>query len=184
MKKYLSFIVAGVVACILPMSVSAGKVGVSCNKSGRCAETGKCTSTCEVKVTENTQSLSSFNGTFTVKGEGAKVTSVSPGDGWQLISPSSSELSGSNIPISFISESGVTASNFVLMTVNLELENSATDCSVVLNTGEWGEVEVKIEQTVQTKTGASLPIALVGVGAVGAVVIYVTTKKSKKMYKI
>ena len=184
MKKYLSFIVAGIVACLIPMSVNAARIDGVCNKSTTCKENEKCTSTCVLKVEGNTTTLSAFDGSFNVKGAGAKVTSVQPGDGWQLVSPSSSELSGSTIPVSFISESGVSASSFVLMTVNLELEDSATDCSIELTSTDFGQIEIEIEQTIQTRTGAALPIAIIGVGACAAVVIYMSTKKSKKIYKI
>ena len=46
------------------------------------------------------------------------------------------------------------------------------------------EVTVEITTTTETKTGASLPIAIIAVGVVGATVIYATTKKNKKLYKI
>ena len=46
------------------------------------------------------------------------------------------------------------------------------------------ETKVTITTTTETKTGASLPIAIVAIGVVGATVIYATTKKNKKLYKI
>ena len=42
----------------------------------------------------------------------------------------------------------------------------------------------EIETTTETKTGAALPIAIIGCGVIGAGLIYSVTKKNKKMYKI
>ena len=84
-----------------------------------------------------------------------------------------------------MSTDGIKDSNFTLMTFNLELESAAVNCTLNLKNPSIGqETKVTITTTTETKTGASLPIAIVAIGVVGATVIYATTKKNKKLYKI
>lgn len=180
MKKLFSILVLSVML-MLPIGAKAGEFKPSCEKSCP-TEDGKCTSTCTIRVENNTSSLSSINATLEVVGEGAKVTKVTEGEGWLNLTGS---LDGNSIPLSFTATPPVTASSFLLATINLELESAAADCTLKLTNPETGvTVEQKITTTTTVKTGATLPIAIIACGAGVALVIYLTTKKNKKMYKI
>ena len=187
MKKYLSFIVMiGIVAFILPVVASAVEIQTPpCEKvCDKPDANGKCQSICTIKVANNTSTMTEFNATLLIKGKGASIKSIQPGDGWNDLT---SSTNGTSIPLSLIATNGVTTTNFLLATVTLELESSATDCSLTVSNPSIGkDVTVDITQTTttQTKTGAALPIAIVACGACAAVFIYSTTKKSKKIYKI
>lgn len=186
MKKLLG-IVALSLAIILPVSASAAEVKLNCDKSQKvCDESGtkKCTSTCTISITGNTQSLTDFNATLDIVGDDVSITSITPGDGWTSLT---SSTSGKSVPISFMaSNGGVTASDFLLATVTMELGSSASNCSLQLRDPSVGKnVEVEVTTEVkQTQTGASLPVAIIAVGACAAIVIYGATRKNKKMYKI
>lgn len=188
MKKFLGFMAVAMAVVLLPMGASALSFEPSCSKSKSCPESGKCTSTCTVKVSGNTTALSSVQAQLNfASSDGITVKNITPGDGWTKVAPAGSEVevNGTPVSISFAS-SGVSTSVFTLVTFTLELESADVDCSLSLNVNG---VEYKYEEETEIKTenpstGASLPIALVGVGAVGAVIIYSVTKKNKKMYKI
>lgn len=187
MKKFLGFMAIAMAVVLLPMGAKAISFEPSCTKSCPTAN-GKCTSTCTVKVSGNTTALSSVQAQLNfASSDGITVKNITPGDGWTKIAPAGSEVevNGTPVSISFAS-SGVSTSDFTLVTFTLELESADVDCSLSLNVNG---VEYKYEEETEIKTenpstGASLPIALVGVGAVGAVIIYSVTKKNKKMYKI
>ena len=185
MKKFISFIALVIAIIIVPMGAKAATIVPKCEKSCP-TEGGKCTSTCKINVEGNTTEINSFSATLQVLGNGVTVKSLTPGDGWQKVSPSDAELAGTSIPLSLIANNGnITASNFTLATFTLELESSAADCSLkVTNPSIGSEVTIEIETTTETKTGAALPIAIIGCGVIGAGLIYSVTKKNKKMYKI
>lgn len=182
-KKFIG-IVALVVALALPIGVSAASLKTKCDKS--CPTTdGKCTATCTITIEGNTSTLNTFSGTLEVVGDGVTVKDFNTGKGWTKVSPTDAELASKSIPISFMSTDGITAADFTLATFNLELESAAVNCSLNLKNPTIGQpTTVTITTTTETKTGASLPIAIVAVGVVGAVAIYATTKKNKKLYKI
>lgn len=183
-KKFIGFIALVMAIVIMPMGVDAAGLNTKCEKSCP-TEGGKCTSTCKITVEGNTTSMTSFTADLQVVGNGVTVTSLTPGDGWQKVAPTDTELKGSNIPINFVSATGVTTADFTLATITLEIESSAADCSLKLaNPSVGSEVTIEIETTTETKTGAALPIAIIGCGIIGAGLIYSVTKKNKKMYKI
>ena len=183
-KKFIRFIALVMAIVIMPMGVNATSLDNKCSKSCPTSE-GKCTSTCTISVKDNNATMTTFQANLVVVGEGATITSFTPGDGWTKVSPTDSDLANSTIPINFVSTDGVTESNFTLATITLELESSAADCSLRLTNPSVGnEVTVTIETTTETKTGAALPIAIIGCGVIGAGVIYSVTKKNKKIYKI
>lgn len=190
MKKFVSFLVAGIVAIAIPMVASAAEITGSCDQSKPCTDgTTNCTATCTIMVTGNSTSLTTFTGTLTASGENVTITNVTAGDGWSVASPTTSDLGKSSVPISFYSTNGVSSSNFTLLTATLSLPKQSSDCSLSLtnvstNTNVGSGVTVEVTTTTTTSTGASLPIALLACGACVAVIIYLTTKKSKKMYKI
>lgn len=177
MKKLFSILVLSVVL-LLPMSAKAASIVPSCEKSCP-TENGKCTSVCTIRVEGNTGSLTEFNANLEIVGEGVTITSITAGDGW-------TNLNGTSTNLSFIASNGaVTTSNFTLATINLELESSATNCSLKLSNPSVGtEVTVEIETETTVKTGATLPIAILACGAGLAAVIYIVASKNKKIYKI
>lgn len=184
MVKKIIGLVALVVALALPISVNAASLKTKCDKTCPTAD-GKCTATCAVTVEGNEATLTTFSGTLEVVGDGVTVKDFKAGEGWTKVSPTDAELASKSIPVSFMSTDGIKDSNFTLMTFNLELESAAVDCTLNLKNPSIGqETKVTITTTTETKTGASLPIAIVAVGVVGATVIYATTKKNKKLYKI
>ncbi len=185
MKKLFGFMALGMALALMPMGASATSIVPKCDKSCP-TEEGKCTSTCKITIEENTSSLTSFTATLEIAGDGVSVTSFTGGDGWTVVTPQiNGNLTEKSIPVSLIATTAITDSNFTLATFTLELESSATDCSIkIANPSTGSEKTIEIEKTTETKTGASLPIAIIGCGLVGAVVIYSVTKKNKKMYKI
>lgn len=178
LKKCLSFMVVGIAALALPMVVNAAKIVGSCGGATLC-ENGKCRETCKIRVEENTEKLNLFTGEFVfTPADKGKIVEVNAGDLWK-------NESGNSANFMFSSAEGVTAANFDLVTVVLEVEQGIKGCSLqVKNPNVGTNVEIEIETTTQTQTGAALPIAIIGCGACAAVVIYATTKKSKKIYKI
>lgn len=180
LKKLLGVIALSMVL-LLPVNASAASINPKCEKSCP-TENGKCTSVCTISVAGNTGSLTEFGATLEIVGDGVTVTKITPGTGWINLTES---ISGKSIPLKFQASTAITTSDFVLATINLELESSATNCSLKLTSPTVGtEVTTVIETTTETKTGATLPLAIIACGAVAAVVIYSATKKNKKMYKI
>ena len=171
LKKLLGVIALSMVL-LLPVKAGAATINPKCEKSCP-TENGKCTSVC---------TLTEFKATLDIVGDGVTVTKITPGTGWTNLTASTT---GKSIPLDFLASTAVTTSDFVLATINLELESSATNCSLKLSNPSVGtEVTTVIETTTETKTGATLPLAIIACGAVVAVVIYGATKKNKKMYKI
>ena len=184
MKKIFGFIALVMAVSLLPMGAKAASVSPKCDKSCT-TENGKCTATCTISVEGNNTTLTSFQTELQITGDGVTVKSFTASDGWTKVSPTDTELSGKAIPVSLVSTEGVKTENFTLATFTLELESSATDCSLKISNPSIGsEITIEIETTTETKTGAALPIAIIAFGAVGAGVIYSVTKKNKKMYKI
>ena len=185
MKKIIGFIALVMALVIAPIEAQAdGNIVPKCEKSCP-TEGGKCTQTCKINVEGNDTSLTTVTAQLNISGSGVTVKSFDAGDGWQVVSPTSTEMSGTSIPISLVSTTGISSANFTLATFTLEVESSTTDCSLKISNPSIGsEVTVEVETTTETKTGATLPLAIVGCGLVGVVVIYSLTKKNKKMYKI
>ena len=180
LKKLLGVIALSMVL-LLPVKAGAATINPKCEKSCP-TENGKCTSVCTISVAGNTGSLTEFKATLNIVGDGVTVTKITPGTGWTNLTASTT---GKSIPLDFLASTAVTTSDFVLATINLELESSATNCSLKLSNPSVGtEVTTVIETTTETKTGATIPLAIIACGAVVAVVIYGATKKNKKMYKI
>lgn len=184
MKKIFGFIALVMAVSLLPMGAEAASIVPKCDKSCPTKD-GKCTSTCTISVQGNTSTLTTFESTLVISGDGVTVKSFTAGDGWTKVSPTDSDLSGTSIPVNLIATNGITAANFTLATFTLELESSATDCSLKISNPTIGsEVTYEVKTVTETKTGAALPIAIIAFGLVGSGVIYSVTKKNKKMYKI
>ena len=176
MKKLLSFLVVGVVA-LLPLSVNAATITGNCEKDTDCPE-GVCRSVCEIRVEGNTQTLTEFSGDFVfTPADGGKIVSVTPGDGW-------TNNTGNSASFMFTSE-GMSDANFDLATVVLEVEEGIEGCNLtVANPSVGGEIEIEITTETEVDTGATLPIAILACGIGTVAVIYIVSKKNKKLYKI
>ena len=178
-KKLLSFLVVGIVV-FLPLSAKAARITGSCEKSTNCPD-DVCQSVCTIKVTENTSAITEFEGDFVFTPEdGGEIVSITPGEGW-------TSLSGNDSHINFIAtdSAGVSASEFTLATVTLNVDKDVTGCTLRLTNPSIGtEVTVEIEEPDSPNTGATLPIAILVCGVVAGAVIYGVSKKNNKLSKI
>lgn len=176
-KKLLSFLVVGVV-CLLPLSAKALDIEGKCEKDTNCPE-GVCRSVCEVWVENNNTTLNEFSGTFVFNpADKGKIVSVTPGDGW-------TNNTGNSASFMFTSVEGISASKFDLATVVLEVEEGIKDCNLsISNPSAGGEVEIEITTETEVETGATLPLAILACGVGAVAVIYIVSKKNKKLYKI
>ena len=177
MKKLLSFLVIGVVAA-LPLSAKALDIVGSCEKDTNCPE-GTCRSVCEIRVENNTQTLNEFSGNFVfTPSDKGKIVSVTPGEGWR-------NNTGNSANFMFTSVEGISDASFDLATVVLEVEQGVTGCTLTIeNPSVGGEIEIEIDTTTDVDTGATLPLAILACGVGAVAVIYVVSKKNKKLYKI
>lgn len=180
-KKLLSFLVIGVIALALPLSAKADMTFTgNCQKSDDCPE-GVCQNVCEVRVEGNEAALTELSGTFEfTPADKGEVVSVTAADGW-------TNNTGNSATFMFTStnSAGVTAANFDLATVVVNVEEGVTGCTLSVNNGGM-KYEIEIETEVETNpgTGATLPIAILACGVGAVAVIYVVSKKNKKLYKI
>lgn len=183
MKKLLSFLIIGVIAIALPLSVEAADSITftgNCQKKDDCPE-GVCQNVCQVKVKGNQAALKEISGTFEfTPADKGEVVSITAANGW-------TNNTGNSSTFMFTStdSAGVTASEFDLATVVVNVEEGITGCSLKVTNGGI-EYEIEVETTVETNpgTGATLPIAILACGVGAVAVIYVVSKKNKKLYKI
>ena len=181
MKKSLFYVIAICAMFILPFSVKAAELSVSCEKSCP-TEAGKCEQTCKIDVKENKESLTLLVPTLTLTGDADKVTvkSVSGGEGWTA----TQTRTGNVVSFNFIATSAVTTENFTLGTFVLELADASVNCSGQFKLAD-AEATITTTTTTETvNTGATLPLVILACGAGIAVVAYVVASKNKKMYKI
>ena len=182
MKRLLTVLILLVgVGVLFPSIAKADRAfEYSCSKDSTCPVNGVCKTTCTLKVINNTSSLESIDVTLNVTGDANKVSlsSVNAGDGWL-------NLTGNSANAKFQALTPVTASEFVLATVEYEISDQNADCSVnaTIN-GVTKTVTVNTETITQPDTGAELPIAILcGAAGIG-IIAYLTAKKTKKLYKI
>ena len=184
MKKLLSILVIGVVL-FLPLGAKALDLGFNCEKSCRNEDTGVCEQRCTLSISGNTnpEGLTSVTPTFTITGDADKVRLGSLTAASDNIIASSSRT-GDVITMEFVFTGAITEESFDLGTLVLELDDNATDCSgkFALNGVEYPEI--KIEITEEVETGVALPLTILACGVGAGAVIYVVTKKNKKIYKI
>lgn len=179
MKKILSILVIGIVL-FLPLSAKAARITGSCEKNTDCPD-DVCQSICTIQVVENTSTIQTFEGDLVfTPADGGQIVSVTAGDDF-------TNLSGNDAHISFVAANGtgVTASSFTLATVVLNVDKDVTGCSLQLTNPSVGtEVEIEIDITGEVETGATLPLTILACGIGAGAVIYVVSKKNKKLYKI
>ena len=180
MKKSLFYVLAICAMFILPFSVKAAELSVSCEKSCP-TENGKCEQTCKIDVKGNKESLTLLVPTLTLTGDADKVTvkSVSGGEGWTA----TQSRTGNVVSFNFIATTAVTTEDFTLGTFVLELEDASVNCSGTFKLSD-AEATITTTTTETVKTGAALPIAILTIGAGVAVVAYIVASKNKKLYKI
>ena len=183
MKKLLSILVIGVVALALPMSASALSLASDCEKSCRNEETGVCEQVCRVYLTDvGSTDLTNVTPTLTLTGDADKVSvgSLTPAND-NILAETSRE--GDVISMNFTFLTQPTTDTVDLGTLVLELEDDAVDCSGYFSLNEV-KYEMEVETTTEVDTGATLPIAILACGIGAGAIIYVATKKNKKLYKI
>lgn len=180
MKKLLSILGIGVAALVLPMSVEAARITGNCEKDTNCPD-DVCQSVCTIKIVENTSTIQNFEGDLVfTPADGGQIVSVTAGDDF-------TNLSGNDAHINFVAANGtgVTASSFTLATVVLNVDKDVTGCLLQLTNPSIGaEIDIEIEVETDVDTGAALPITILACGIGAGAVIYVVTKKNKKLYKI
>lgn len=178
-KKLLSILVIGVVAIILPVQASAAGFGLngSCQKDSNCPdENDYCYSTCTVYVENNTTSLSQIEFTLDfVSGDAVEIIEMTGLNGWEL-------MSGTSTSVSLLASSAVTDSKFNVLEYRIRYAQD-TDCTVRLGL-DGAEITIDHETTTEVETGAALPLTILACGIGAVAVIYVVTKKNKKLYKI
>lgn len=175
MKKLFSLFIVLSLMVLLPMGANATEIKPNCDKSCP-TEDGKCQQTCRLEIVGNKTALTSFDVDITIdeNADKIKLLSINGNDGWEA----TQNRSGNKITMLFTNPSPVTAADFTLGTFVMELADSSVNCSLTIN-----GVEVTTETTTQVKTGATLPIAIIGCGLAAVAVIYLSTRH-KKMYKI
>ncbi len=183
MKKLLSILVIGVVAMALPMSASALRLEHESSKS--CMnDDGKCEQTIKLFIADNDtpDGLSSVTPTFTLTGDADKVDVKVESANENIIVESSRE--GDVVTMQFVALAPITDETFQLGTITLELESSAVNCEgkLALNGVEYPVTDE--DPTEPPKTGAALPLTILACGIGAGAVIYIVTKKNKKLYKI
>lgn len=181
MKKLISIILLSMVL-VLPLGAKAVSMDIQgeCQKPKACVDEKACISTCTIKIkNNNSTNLESFTGTVTAKQEnGVTIEKVTAGSDWNI-----GPVVTGNRSASFTltpKTTPFTKSESQLVTVEVKHAKDV-DCSIELT---QGDTTITIEETTQVKTGASLPIAIIAGGLGVALVIYASTKKSKKLYKI
>lgn len=180
MKKLFSIILLSMV--LLPLGAKAVSMDVvgECQNPKYCADEKACISTCTVRIkNNNSTNLEKIEGTFKAKEEGVVITKVTFGEDWQEVN---SFLPGTNQYPFAVTPKVTPFTKAESQLATLEVKHAKNvDCSIEFTNGE---TTVTIEETTQVKTGASLPIAIIAGGLGVALVIYASTKKSKKLYKI
>ncbi len=185
MKKFLGFMALTMAMLVLPVVAKADtNFAVDCEKSCP-TENGKCISACKITASGNTSNITSISVNIDfVADKGIVLKDFKVGDGWTKLSPTDETINvGSDkVQLSFVS-SGVTSSNFEIASFNMELDDASVNCNAEVEINNV-KTEIKDEKPSNPSTGAALPIAIIGCGAIGVGLIYTATKKNKKMYKI
>lgn len=181
MKKLFSLLLVLGVMVMMPIGVHAAgndiEISGSCEKDTNCPDSaGYCYSTCKVRVTKNTVGIAKIE--FEAKSnDKVEIVSAEGQNGFILSSGNSKtfklETAGDEVK----------TNAFDIVTYRIKYPNDV-NCEQIL---KFNNLEVKVDvpnDTKPPKTGATLPIAIITCGIGAAAVIYLTTKKSKKLYKI
>lgn len=181
MKKLFSLLLVLGVMVMMPIGAQAAgndiELSISCEADPKCPDTeGYCYNTCKVRVTKNTVGISKID--FEAKSsDQVEVVSAEGNNGFIL-------SSGNSKNFKLETAGDVVKTNaFDLVTYRIKFKKGV-DCTQYL---KFNDVEVEVpapNDTKPPKTGATLPIAIITCGIGAAAVIYLATKKSKKLYKI
>ncbi|MEG1142799.1 MAG: hypothetical protein RSE41_10235 [Clostridia bacterium] len=181
MRKYLNIVAFGVIGIVLlmPVKAAATKVAFNCEKNLVGETDGTYTETCTVGLTENTAPISVFNAKIALS-EGLLVKKITPATGFENLSVDK------NLVLKSTTTGGASGATINLGTIVISVPANAKNCLISLQptsiTAPKIDVEITIEQEVNT--GVTLPLVILGVGVVAGGVIYYISKKNKKMYKI
>lgn len=178
MKKFLS-IVALSMLLLIPLGAKAmtiQPIGSSCEKDTECPDDdGYCYATCGVKITGNTTSLNAIEWQINVP-TGVEVVEVNA-------TPTGATVaSGTSTSVNILFGTPITDSEFNLATYRIKYTKDV-DCSHTISLNGV-TTNMTVETTTTVSTGASLPIVIIACGVAAVGVIYIATKKNKKMYKI
>lgn len=181
MKKFLSVLLVGLLGVVLYMPYAyAAEVKFSCEKNCDLTSDDTCVSTCTFGVSGNTTKLSSFNAVIELSPESVQMGEIKLNEGWENMG------SGTTLSLISTTEGGVSDADitFGTFTVTMPRDLQGASCKITLKPTGMSTVEqvVEVEQT--PSTGVTLPLIVLGCGALVAFGAYYVTRKNTKMYKI
>lgn len=179
MKKFLS-IVALSMLLLIPMGVKGLAIetaGSTCEKKAECPDDdGYCYATCTVRVTGNTISLSAIQWQINLT-EGIELYGEI-----NAIPTGATVTTGTSTSVNILFGTPITDSAFDLASYEIRYTKDGGCAHTVSLDGVSYNMTTTTTGTVST--GATLPIAIIACGVAAVGVIYIATKKNKKMYKI
>ena len=184
MKKLLSILGIGVMAIVMPLGVNAAEIefelDADCKSDTTCPdEEGYCYTTCTAYVAGLPGTMEELEFSIDFKSDtGVEIVEMKAAEGWELVSAANST------DISLIANEPVSGNKFNVLEYRIK-HASDVDCGhslVYENTSVT--IETETETTQNPSTGATLPIAILACGVGAVAVIYVVSKKNKKLYKI
>ena len=191
-KKLLLVIVLGLVLmvpAITKAAIKADFTGVS-NGCQTPDSEGYCTSTAylKIKATSASDTFTTISGTLSLidsnSASGIKDVVISAASDKVSIQQSGSISSGFIIAITNNSlQLSTTEYTNVVKVTYKHLATMTTDCGLKFSAGDI-TAETPKETKTNTKTGASLPYAILGVAVVGAIAVLSLTSKKSKISKL
>lgn len=182
MKKLFSLLLVLGVMVMMPIGAQAAGNDIEmhitgCEKDTNCPDSGGyCYSTCKVRVTKNTVGFSALE--FEISSDDkVEIVSTEGQNGFMVTSGNNK-----NFKLETAGDT-VKTNSFDLLTYKIKYPKDVNCAQTLKFNGAVIETEVP-NDTKPPKTGATLPIAIITCGIGAAAVIYLTTKKSKKLYKI
>ena len=184
-KKLLSILGIGVMAIALPLGVSAEEItfelNANCTPDTNCPDDeGYCYTTCTTYVADLSVPIEELEFSINFESDsGVDIVEMQAEDGWELVS------SENSTDISLIADETISGNRFNVLQYRIR-HLSDVNCDhelVYLNSKVTVTTETE-EQPENPSTGATLPIAILACGVGAVAVIYVVSKKNKKLYKI
>ncbi len=182
MKKFLSFLLVGVLGVLLYMpNALAAKVDFSCKKDCELTQDDTCVSTCTFGISENNQAITNWKATIKLEpADKVQMGEVKLNEGWTNIG------TGTNLELLSSEPAGVSDANitFGTFTVTMPRDLEGASCKITLQPEGLEIVEQTITTETQPGTGVTLPLIVLGSGLALAIGAYYVTRKTTKMYKI